>query len=65
MKKADNARNFITTFEDTAKYALIKELEIKKYLSKDIVNIMLSKGYDWFNVEEMKKRVCSFKYVVV
>lgn len=38
-----------------AKYALIKELEKKKYLSKDIVNIMRSKGYDWFNVGEMKK----------
>lgn len=36
-----------------AKYALIKELEKKKYLSKDIVNIMRSKGYDWFNVGEM------------
>lgn len=35
------------------KYALIKELEKKKYLSKDIVNIMHSKGYNWFNVGEM------------
>ena len=36
-----------------ANYALIKELEKKKYLSKDIVNLMRSKGYDWFNVGEM------------
>jgi hypothetical protein len=36
-----------------AKYALIKELEKKKYLSKDIVNLMRSKGYDWFNAGKM------------
>ena len=36
-----------------AKYALIKETEKKKYLSKDIVNLMHSKGYTWFNVGEM------------
>lgn len=35
------------------KYALIKELEKKKYLSKEIVNLMHAKGYTWFNVGEM------------
>ncbi len=35
------------------KYALIKELEKKKYLSKEIVDLMHSKGYTWFNVGEM------------
>lgn len=36
-----------------AKYTSIKELERKKYLSKDIVNLMHSKGYDWFNIGKM------------
>lgn len=36
-----------------AKYTLIKELEKKKYLSKDIVDLMHSKGYNWFNVKKM------------
>lgn len=31
-------------------YAVIKETEKKKYLSKDIVMKMKSEGYDWFNV---------------
>jgi hypothetical protein len=36
-----------------AKYALIKETEKKKYLSKEIVDLMHSKGYGWFNIGEM------------
>lgn len=34
-------------------YMLIKETEKKKYLSKEIVDIMKEKGYDWFSVGAM------------
>lgn len=36
-----------------AKYALIKETEKKKYLSKEIVTIMHDKGFAWFTVGDM------------
>lgn len=36
-----------------AKYTLIKETEKKKYLSKEVVELMHEKGYSWFNAGTM------------
>ena len=34
-------------------YILIKETEKKKYLSKEIVDLMIEKGYTWFSTGAM------------
>ena len=37
------------------KYAVVKEMEKKKYLSRDVVQIMKDEGYTWFTVGMMTK----------
>lgn len=56
--QADQVIKFIPEGSDAADslnkaYMLIKETEKKKYLSKDIVALMVDKGYSWFTVGAM------------
>lgn len=56
--QADQVVEFIPEGSEGAEnlnktYMLIKETEKKKYLSKDIVNMMVEKGYTWFTVGTM------------
>ena len=56
--QADQVIEFIPAGTEGAEqlnkaYTLIKETEKKKYLSKEIVQIMKDRGYTWFNVQNM------------